>query len=47
MLLFDIQLEVALEPLIYMLNLYNILINSYYLGKVMELLMKNHSLVSN
>lgn len=40
-------MEILLEPPIYMLNLYNLLINSHYLGKATELLMKSESSMSN
>lgn len=47
MLLLKLQIGAVLELVIYVLNLYNVPINSYYSGKAAELLMKNRSLISN
>ena len=47
MLLLKIWVGAVSEPPIYVLNLYNTSINSYHLGRVVELLMKSQSLMSN
>lgn len=47
MLLLEIQMGAALKPLIYVLNLYNALINSHHSRRTTELLMKNQLLMSN
>lgn len=47
MLLLEIQVGVIPKLLIYVLNLCNALINSYYSRKTAELLMKSRLLMSN